>query len=155
MVLSRDVMLASRILGVALAVGFLGANPCLRAELPPLIPRDVLFGNPERTSPRLSPDGQRLAWLAPNTNNVLQIWVRTVGKQDDRVVTADKRRGIRVYNWARNSEMLLYLQDTDGDENFQVHGVDLANGNVRNFTAIQECVEILWPRIATTRMKSS
>ena len=28
----------------------------------PLIPRKVLFGNPDRTSPKISPDGQRIAW---------------------------------------------------------------------------------------------
>src|SRR5207248_465286 len=53
-----------------------------RAELPPLIPREVLFGNPERVSPQISPDGRRLAWIAPNTNNVLQVWVKTIGKDD-------------------------------------------------------------------------
>ena len=30
-----------------------------------LIPRNVLFGNPERVSPHISPDGTRLAWIAP------------------------------------------------------------------------------------------
>ncbi|MGE3308431.1 MAG: prolyl oligopeptidase family serine peptidase [Limisphaerales bacterium] len=107
------------------------------SELPPLIPREVLFGNPERANPQISPDGKRLAWIAPDTNNVLQVWVQTLGQQDSRVVTADKKRGVRMYGWAENSRMLGYLQDADGDENFQVHGVDLESGNVRNFTAIQ------------------
>ena len=31
-----------------------------------LIPREVLFGNPERVSPHISPDGTRLAWIAPH-----------------------------------------------------------------------------------------
>ena len=56
------------------------------AELPPLVPRELLVGNPERTSPSLSPDGKRLAWLAPDTNNVLQVWVKTVGQEDDKIV---------------------------------------------------------------------
>ena len=42
-----------------------------------------------------------------------------------------------MYAWAHNSRMLGYLQDADGDENFQIYGVDLESGNVRNFTAIQ------------------
>src|SRR6476659_10107078 len=95
-----------------------------RADLPPLISRDVLFGNPERTSPALSPDGSRLAWLAPDTNNVLQVWVKTVGKDDDKIITADKKRGIRQYLWAQDSKTILYLQDNDGDENFHLFGVD-------------------------------
>jgi len=108
-----------------------------RADLPPLIPRDVLFGNPERISPRLSPDGTRLAWIAPDKKNVLQVWVKTIGKDDDKIVTADKKRGIRQYLWAEDNHTLLYMQDTDGDENFHVYGVDLVSGNVRDYTPIQ------------------
>lgn len=107
------------------------------ADLPPLIPRALLFGNPERTAPSLSPDGKRLAWLAPDTNNVLQVWVQTVGKEDQKIVTADKKRGIRQYFWAKNNRTLLYLQDSDGDENFHVYGVDLESGNVRDYTPFQ------------------
>lgn len=108
-----------------------------RAELPPLIPRDVLFGNPERTSPKLSPDGKRMAWIAPDDKNVLQVWVQTVGQEDKKVVTADKKRGIRQYFWAYNNRTLVYLQDADGDENFHLFGVDLDNGTVRDLTAFQ------------------
>lgn len=107
------------------------------AALPAIIPRELLFGNPERTSPALSPDGARMAWLAPDTNNVLQVWVQTVGKEDAKIVTADKRRGIRQYLWAEDNRTLLYLQDSDGDENFHVYGVDLPSGNVRDYTPVQ------------------
>jgi dipeptidyl aminopeptidase/acylaminoacyl peptidase len=122
----------------ALAVLFpLATSGLASAEAPPVIPRDVLFGNPERTQPRLSPDGKRLAWLAPDKKNVLQVWVKTIGKNDDKVVTADKKRGIRLYVWAYDSNTLLYLQDNDGDENYHVYGVDLASGNVRDYTPFQ------------------
>jgi dipeptidyl aminopeptidase/acylaminoacyl peptidase len=118
---------------LALSVSVISA----RADLPPLISRDILFGNPERTAPALSPDGTRLAWLAPDTNNVLQVWVQTVGKSDQKIVTADKKRGIRQYFWAKDNRTLLYMQDSDGDENFHVYGVDLPSGNVRDFTPFQ------------------
>jgi dipeptidyl aminopeptidase/acylaminoacyl peptidase len=114
----------------------LSARPVL-ADLPPLIPRDLLFGNPERTGPALSPDGAKLAWLAPDTNNVLQVWVKTVGKNDAKTVTADKKRGIRQYFWAKDNLTLVYLQDSDGDENFHLYGVDLPSGNVRDYTPFQ------------------
>jgi dipeptidyl aminopeptidase/acylaminoacyl peptidase len=126
----------SLVLAAAVAAS-LAASPGARADLPPLIPRDVLFGNPERASPQLSPDGARLAWLAPDRNNVLQVWVKTVGKDDEKMVTADRKRGIRRYVWAQDNRTLLYLQDTDGDENFHVYGVDLASGNVRDYTPFQ------------------
>jgi len=107
------------------------------ADLGPLIPRDVLFGNPEKASPTISPDGTRLAWLAPDKKNVLQVWVKTIGKDDDKIITADKKRGIRQYFWAPDNKTLLYLQDNDGDENFHVFGVDLASGIVRDYTPFQ------------------
>jgi dipeptidyl aminopeptidase/acylaminoacyl peptidase len=115
----------------------LGAPMSSHADLPPLIPREILFGNPERTSPKLSPDGKRLSWLAPDKQNVLQVWVKTIGKDDDRIVTADKKRGIRMNAWAENSRVVLYMQDSDGDENFHLYGVDLSSGNVRDYTAFQ------------------
>ncbi len=120
---------------ILLAAAF--APAFARAELPPLISRDILFGNPERTRPRLSPDGKRLAWLAPDPKNVLQVWVKTIGGSDDKMMTADKKRGIRFFEWANDNRTLLYQQDNDGDENFHVYGVDLPTGNVRDYTPIE------------------
>jgi dipeptidyl aminopeptidase/acylaminoacyl peptidase len=117
--------------------GLLAGATASFGELPPLISRDILFGNPEKTSPKLSPDGKRLAWIAPDAKNVLQVWIRTVGKDDDKAVTADKKRGIRQYLWAEDNKTLLYLQDADGDENWHIYGVDLASGSVRDYTAFQ------------------
>ena len=34
-------------------------------QLPTLIPRETLFGNPSRTSPQLSRDGKYIAYIAP------------------------------------------------------------------------------------------
>lgn len=131
MIRTRSVVAATLLLAALLTTAV------ARAELPPLIPRDVLFGNPERSRPRLSPDGQRLAWLAPDPKNVLQVWVKTIGGSDDKMVTADKKRGIRTFQWAPDNRTLLFQQDNDGDENFHVFGVDLTTGNVRDYTAIQ------------------
>ena len=105
--------------------------------LDPLIPRDIIFGNPERTLPTLSPDGTRLAWLAPDANNVLQIWTKIPGANEEKIVTAEKSRGIRVYFWAKDSRNLLYLQDLDGDENYQLRGVDVLTGDLRDYTSIK------------------
>ena len=65
----------------------------------PLIPRELLFGNPEKANPRISPDGARLAYLAPDPNGVRNFWVRTVGNNDDRVVTSDPKRDISMFFW--------------------------------------------------------
>lgn len=108
----------------------------LAAE-PSLIPRDVLLGNPERLRPQLSPDGAHLAWLQPDEKNVLQVWVRTLASDagdDATSISSDRKRGIRVFQWAQDSKTVLYLQDSDGDENFHVFAADLATKNTRDLT---------------------
>ncbi|HXH41828.1 MAG TPA: S9 family peptidase [Thermoanaerobaculia bacterium] len=130
-------MTLSRTIGVAAVAAFALVAPFTYADQPPVISREVLFGNPERAAPQLSPDATRIAWLAPDKKNVMQVWVRTIGQSDEKMVTADKKRGIRQYFWAPAGNMLIYLQDNDGDENFHVHGVDLTNNNDRDYTSIQ------------------
>ena len=109
----------------------------IRAELPALIPRKVLFGNPTKANPLLSPDGKRLAFLAPDKNDVLQVWVQTIGKDDAKQVTADKKRGIRIHLWTYAPDTLLYMQDNDGDENYHLYSVDLKENVVRDLTPFQ------------------
>ena len=94
----------------------------------PLIPRDVLFGNPERISPALSPDGTQLAFIAPD-DGVLNVWV---GPADDpsaaKPVTHDRGRGIRTFAFCHDDRTLGYQQDTDGDEDWRLYRIDLGTG---------------------------
>lgn len=88
-----------------------GVTAAARAELPPLVPREVLFGDSQKDWPQISPDGQRLAYLAPSEQDkVNNIWVRTLGKSDDAILTHDSRQGIGFYKWAYDSQHILYLQ---------------------------------------------
>jgi len=99
----------------------------------PLIPREVLFGNPERTSPEISPDGTQLGYLAP-VDGVLNVWIRTLGKTDDRAVTADTKRGIRNFSWQYDNQHILYTQDVGGDENWRLYQTDIATKQTRDLT---------------------
>jgi hypothetical protein len=96
-------------------------NSSNATEAVQLIPRDVLFGNPERLLPTLSPDGTRLAFVAP-AEGVLNVWV---GPADDpaaaRPVTFDRDRGVHVYDFCHDDRTLVYLQDTAGDEDWQAN----------------------------------
>jgi dipeptidyl aminopeptidase/acylaminoacyl peptidase len=121
-------------MALAATICLLSSLGSASAKQPPLIPREILFGNPERANPHLSPDGKMLAYLAPDKNNVLQVWLRTVGKEDDQKMTDDKKRGIRQYFWAYDNQHLLYVQDADGDENFHVYAVAIKDKEVRDLT---------------------
>ncbi len=100
-----------------------------------LIPREELFGNPDRAAPELSPDGSRMAYLAP-MDGVLNVWV---GPADDpsaaRPVTRDERP-VYMFWFAYDNVHLLYAQDDDGDENDHVYAVNLVTGDTRDLTPI-------------------
>src|SRR5262245_12357373 len=105
--------------------------------VPDLIPRSVLFGNPTRIRPMLSPDGERLAYLAP-VDGVLNVWLGTVGGDDFRPVTDDRDRGIRAYFWAHDDRSLLYMQDRAGEEQWHVHAIDTVTGGTRDLTPFEK-----------------
>ena len=107
-----------------------------------LIPRSVLFGNPERTSPQISPDGGSLAWIAPR-DGVLNLWVAAVDGESGvdwtaaRPVTEDTDRGIRSFAWARDGRHVLYVQDVGGDENWRLYDVDPQTLERRDLTPFE------------------
>jgi dipeptidyl aminopeptidase/acylaminoacyl peptidase len=106
-----------------------------------LIPRSVLFGNPERTNPQLSPDGTQLAWIAP-LDGVLNVWTAPIaasGVEWDtaRAITDDADRGIRFCAWAHDNRHVVYIQDAGGDENWRLHDVDLPTGQRRDLTPFE------------------
>jgi dipeptidyl aminopeptidase/acylaminoacyl peptidase len=122
-----------------ISLALLGAY-CLsaRAELPPLIPRQVLFGNPVKATPRLSPDGKRLSYLAPDKKGVLNVFVQTIGKDDAKQVTFDESRGVSIYQWTFAPNILIYLQDNKGDENFHIFAVNVETGKGMDLTPYEK-----------------
>ncbi|CAN5847476.1 S9 family peptidase [soil metagenome] len=103
---------------------------------PTLLARSVLFSNPDRAMPTISPDGKRLAWLS-SVDGVLNVWVAPIGElAKAKPVTQDKKRGIRSYRWAFTNEHILYSQDKDGDENWHLHAVDLKTTTDKDLTPI-------------------
>jgi dipeptidyl aminopeptidase/acylaminoacyl peptidase len=96
---------------------------------PELIPLEILFGNPDKFSPRISPDGRRLAYIAPH-DGVLNVWLGTVGSDDFKPITDDRDRGIRSFNWCHDNRTILYTQDQGGDENFRIYSVNTDGGPV-------------------------
>ncbi len=112
----------------------LGAPRAAAQNDVPLIPREVLFGNPTKAGPQISPDGTRLAFLAP-VDGVLNVWVGPIGSPSQaKPVTQDADRGIRIAFWAYTNRHILYLQDEGGDENWRLYGVDLTTGETKALT---------------------
>ncbi len=121
-----------------LFAGLAGLSAAARAVEVPLIPREVLFGNPERAGLTVSPDGKQLAWRAP-VDGVMNVWVAPVGDlKAARAVTQDKSRGVRIYFWAYSSQHIVYLQDRGGDENWRIYVVDLKSGEEKDLTPLDK-----------------
>lgn len=102
-----------------------------------LIPRRVLFGNPDRSSPSISPDGRHVGFLAP-VDGVLNVWVGPAEEPEAaEPVTEDRERGIRMYFWAYTNDHVIYLQDRRGDENWRVYLTDVAGRETRDLTPLE------------------
>lgn len=102
------------------------ASPiCLVAQQPPIIDRQLFFGEVQIAGAQISPDGQYLSFLKPykGTRN---IWVKKVSEPFSaaKPVSAEATRPIRSYFWSKDSKYLLYSQDAGGDENFNVYAID-------------------------------
>jgi dipeptidyl aminopeptidase/acylaminoacyl peptidase len=100
----------------------------------PLIPRETLFGNPERAAPQLSHDGKYLSYCSA-VNGVLNVFVAPAGDlAKAKPVTNDTSRGITTYFWAFTGKHIIYVQDNGGDENFRVYAVNVETGESKPLT---------------------
>ncbi len=98
------------------------------AQSPPIIDRELLFGDPEIAGAQISPDGALIAFLKPfkGTRN---IWVKKTAEPftNAKPITADTKRPISSYFWSRDGKYILFVQDKAGDENYNVYAVNPAD----------------------------
>lgn len=100
----------------------------------PLIPRKVLFGDPERFQVRLSPDGRWISFLAP-WEGVRNVWIAPAGEPANaRPLTRERGRSIMAYAWSHSSKHILYLKDKAGEENWCLYRADVDTGEVQALT---------------------
>ena len=114
-----------------LLITLIAVMPVARAQQsqqPPIIDREIFFGDPEIAGAQLSPDGKYLSFVKPfkGTRNV---WVKGINDLFDKAkpVTADTKRPIPSYFWTRDSRFILFVQDQAGDENYNVFAVNPAD----------------------------
>lgn len=110
-----------------LLLTLLFSTSALFAQQPPLIDRELIFGNPEYAGAQISPDGKYISFIKP-LDGTMNIWVKGVNEKFDaaRPMTNDQARPVRSYFWSRDGKYILFVQDKGGDENFNVYAVDPA-----------------------------
>lgn len=133
--------------GAAIALAAIGAATAFAETAPAsaapkkpsanLIPRSVLFGNPDRAGVQTSPDGKKISFLSA-VDGVMNVWVAPIGNPDAaKPITKDTVRGVRQYFWAYNSANILYIQDSGGDENWNVYSTDISTAATTNVTPMK------------------
>lgn len=97
----------------------------LMAQQPPIIDRELFFGDPEITGAQISPDGKFIAFIKP-WNGTRNIWVKQTEEPfaNAKLISADTKRPIPGYMWSRDGKYILFVQDKAGDENFNVFAVN-------------------------------
>jgi dipeptidyl aminopeptidase/acylaminoacyl peptidase len=109
----------------ALMIALFAAVPCAAKDAaPPVLDRELFFGDPEISGAQISPDGRFIAFIKP-LDGTRNIWVK---KTEDpftaaRPLTADTKRPIPAYFWSRDGRFILFVQDEGGNENFNVYAV--------------------------------
>ncbi len=98
------------------------------AQMPALIDRELIFGNPEYAGAQISPDGKYISFVKP-FKGTMNVWVKGVDEAFEaaRPMTADLTRPVRNYFWSRDGKYILFVQDKGGDENFNVYAVNPAD----------------------------
>ncbi|MFN0103856.1 MAG: alpha/beta fold hydrolase [Bryobacteraceae bacterium] len=114
------------------------ATACiLSAQQAPLLDRELFFGDPEISGAQLSPNGEFITFMRPH-NNVRNIWIKKAAApfSEARPLTASAKRPIPAHFWTRDAKFVLFIQDNDGDENFNVYAIDpaAATPTARNLT---------------------
>ena len=102
-----------------------GLTMQLFAQLPPIIDRELFFGDPEISGAQISPNGKYITFLKPY-DNVRNIWIKERNQKFDeaRPLTNDTKRPVRNYFWSQDGKYVLYVQDQGGNENYRVYAVD-------------------------------
>src|SRR5687768_18312776 len=92
---------------------------------PPLIDRELFFGDPEISAAQISPDGNFISFIKP-LKGTRNIWVTKTEARfaSAKPITADTKRPIPGYFWRRDGKYILFVQDEGGDENFNVYAVN-------------------------------
>src|SRR5437899_7112559 len=108
-----------------LTAAFLAASAA--AQQPPIIDRELFFGDPEISGASLSPDGKFIAFLKP-LNRTRNIWVKRTEEPFDKAkpVTNDTKRPVPAFFWTQDSKYILFVQDQAGNENYNVFAVNPA-----------------------------
>ncbi|MBQ6418044.1 MAG: PD40 domain-containing protein, partial [Synergistaceae bacterium] len=121
-----------RILFVLFALLLAMPSACAFAAVPPILPMEDFFRNPENSAFSISPDGKWLAFARPWQHR-MNVYVREISTGTEKRITSATERDISGFFWKGNGR-IVFAQDSGGDENFHVYITDIMGGEARDLT---------------------
>ena len=100
-----------------------------------IIPLEDFFKNPEKTNYLISPNGKHISYLAPY-NQRLNINIQEITRNTPKRMTEVAERDISGYFWG-NDNVIIYLRDNAGDENFHFYSVNIHTGENIDLTPFE------------------
>ena len=93
-------------------------------SVPPLLDRELFFGNPQIAGGQLSPDGKFISFMKPY-QGIMNVWVKEFSEpfENARPLT-DSKRPLYGYSWTEDGKYILFVKDSDGDEDMNLFAVD-------------------------------
>jgi len=96
------------------------------------IPLSLLFGYPEKKSPRFSPDGTMFSYVGRHGDS-LTIWVEKKGEKPFPLIKYPKHP-VTSYQWLYTNKHILIHRDTDGDERWHLLLYNLDTKTLKDIT---------------------
>jgi dipeptidyl aminopeptidase/acylaminoacyl peptidase len=121
---TRTSLTAGFLLCALAFTGLLNTTASAQNGLPPMIDRELMFGNPEIAGAQISPDAKFIAFRKPHKGTV-NIWVKRADEPfaNARLLTNETRRPPRQFLWSRDGKFILFTKDKEGDENYNLYAV--------------------------------
>ena len=103
--------------------------------IPPKIPLEDFFKNPEKSNYKISPNGKYISLMAP-WDSRMNIFIQKRGEDSLKQITFEKDRDIAGYIWA-NDNRILFVKDEGGNENYKLFGVNIDGTDPKCLTCFE------------------
>ena len=101
----------------------------------PLIPMQDFFRNPEKSSFKISPNGEHIAYMKPWKAR-MNVFVMDMNTKKEVRLTSSQERGIYWFAWLNNNR-IGYIKDEGGNENMHFYAVNVDMSNEIDLTPFE------------------